>query len=160
MAIFYHPSAFDARRFTAGLGRCRGDQEVCDLLEECEVDEPAFGWSIDGTSEGDIISNRRHPIRNVSLIDNVRYGLGSADSPRDHVEAARLLGHVSEEDGRLVSIEPFLGYLMPEEIARTAALLAGITLPNDTGQDRDRLLLLRLFKVALLTERGLFWVLG
>jgi hypothetical protein len=158
MSICYHLHAFDAQRFADEVAKCSETIDICMLLEDCEVDEPYFGWSIDGTPDADFIGERVHPVRgSVSLVENVRSELDSTHVVPERTETSVLLGYVSEVDGRLAEEEPYVGYLMPDEIRRASMLLAKITLADDAGQDRDRLLLLRLFSIALESGCGLVW---
>jgi hypothetical protein len=158
VSICYHPHAFDAQHFAAQADTCRTTLDLIMALMDYSVDDPCIGWSIDGTPEGDLISRRVHSDRgSVSLVENVRSAFDPTSPVAGHAEAIRLLGHVSEFDGRLVDEEPFVGYLMPDEIRRVSALLAQIPFPGDPGQEHDLVLLLRLFTTALEDDRGLYW---
>lgn len=128
-------------------------------LIDCTVDEPDLGWSIDGTIEGDIISRRVRPDGDsVSLVEHVRSALDPTGSVADQVESFTLLRYVSEFDGeRRVEEGYIVGYLMPDEIRRAFILLSEVRFPGNPGQERDRLLLLRLFTTALKDDRGLYW---
>lgn len=162
MSICHHPHAFDAGRFAAELAAadCATTLDVVMVLMDCALDEPDFDWSLDGTEDGNIISGRVNPLQWIgSIVDNVRLGLRTDGTAPGHVEASTLLGHVSVADGRLIEEEPFVGYLMPDEIRRASELLADIALDDaGSGSDSDRLLLLRLFATALESERGLYWL--
>src|SRR5215472_2593534 len=141
LSICYHPHAFDAQRFAEAMKSSSSIDVVA--LTECELEQPSFGWSIDGTSDGDIIS-RREP-SGGSLVENVRAALAwmdeALDRTPDHAEAEELLAHVSEHGGRLVDYEMYVGYLMPDEISRVSALLATMTFANP-WVERDRQVLL------------------
>ncbi len=164
MSVCYHPHAFDAESFAAALEEAVDPtpEEVETLLAERLTKEPHFGWSIDGTEDGDIIGCRvPDDGDSVSLVEHVRLGLSGSTLP-PYVEVHTLLGHVSEYAGRLIedpsleSSTSVLGYLLPHEIARAAALLRDASL-EDAAQERDRLLLLQVFDPALDAGRGLFW---
>jgi hypothetical protein len=158
VSICYHPHAYDAQRFGAQSAGCSTALELLMELADCTVDDPKFGWSIDGTIEGDIIGVRVHLDRgSVSMVENVRSALDPAGPVAGHAEAFELLGHVSEFDGRLVEEDFAVGYLMPDEIRRVSAILAEVAFPSSPGPEDDRLLLLRIFTIALEHERGLYW---
>jgi hypothetical protein len=158
VSICYHPHAYDAQRFGAQSAGCSTALDLFVELADCTVDDPKFGWSIDGTPEGDIVGTRVHPDRgSVSMVEYVRSALDPAGPVEGHAEARRLLGYVSEVDGRLVEEEFLVGYLLPDEIRRVSTLLAEVSFPGSPGQDEDRLLLLRLFTIALKDDRGLYW---
>jgi hypothetical protein len=154
VSICYHPHAFDAERFAVEVGTCTTVMDLIEALAICAVHDPHFGWSLDEAVEDDIIGGRVHPDQGtVSLVENVR----SALDPVGQAEAVRLLGHVSEFDGRLVAVDTFAGYLMPDEIRRVSTLLDEVPFSGSAGQDEDRRLLLRLFAIALKDDRGLYW---
>lgn len=73
-------------------------------------------------------------------------------------ELCTLLGHVSgHEGGRFGDLtEPFVGYLLPEEIRRAAELLSGLRFA-DPGRETDRRLLLEVFSISMRTGHGLYW---
>ncbi len=55
------PSACDARRFGAQSDTCSTALDLFMELTDCTVDDPKFGWRIDGTLKGDIVGARVHP---------------------------------------------------------------------------------------------------
>jgi hypothetical protein len=125
-------------------------------LDECLLERLDFGWSLDGTGDGDIIS-RRAP-SGGSLVENVRAALGNLDPTPANIKAEKLLAYASENGGNLVDHdhEHDVGYLMPDEISRLSTLLAAMTFA-DPWEEGDRQLLLRLFTIALENKCGLFW---
>lgn len=160
MSICYHPHAFDAQRFGAQSDTCSTDLDLVTELTDCTVRDSEFERSIDGALESEIFSARVHPDRgSVSLVENVRSALDPTSPVAGHAEAFGLLGYASEFDGRRQAADLYVvGYLMPEEIRRVSTLLAEVPYPGSPGQDEDRLLLLRLFTMALKGDHGLYWM--
>ena len=154
----YHPHAYDAQRFDTQKAACSTVLDLFVELADCTVDDPPFGWSLDGTPEGDIVGARVHPDRgSISMVEYVRSAFDPAGPGSGPAEVFRLLGHISEFDGRLISEQFLVGYLLPDEIRRVSTLLTELPFPGDPAQDSDRQLLLQLFAIALKDDRGLYW---
>lgn len=158
MSICYHPHAYDAQRFDAQRAGCSTVLDLFVELADCTVNDPKFGWSIDGTIEGDIIGARVHPdLGSMSMVEYVRSAFDPPGPVAGQAEVVELLGHISEFDGRLISEQFLVGYLLPDEIRRVSSLLTELPFPGDLAQDSDRQLLLQLFTIALKDDRGLYW---
>ena len=158
MSRCYHPHAFDSDAFEARTSEANGSAELSEALMEAKLDEPDFGWSLDGTPDNDLIATRVGPGGHVlgSVVDAVRAGARAAKTVPCE-KAARLLAHASNDDGRLIDEEPFVGYLLRREIEEIDRLLRDVRF-GPRWAESDRVLLLTLFEVARRHRAGLFWM--
>lgn len=150
MAVSYQPHAFDAAPFRVGIA---AGADAVELLALHTLDEPAFDWSLDGTEEGEIICERVDDTGASvgSLVDVVRLALEAEG------DLSALLAGASVRGGRLPDRTPYVGYLLPDEIAGASAALAARTF-EDTAAERDRRLLLRIFERVASGSQGLYWM--